>query len=88
MVKAATRNCHVDARFFCRVYGFARIVKRSEITSLQELVSKDLTEQFVSWCINDRKQKGRSVLTYLGMLNSVVRLIRHSRDRVINGFQN
>jgi hypothetical protein len=59
--------------FLCRVYGFARSVKKVEVTNLQELVGKDVTEQFVSWCINDRKHKGATVLTYLGMLNSVVK---------------
>lgn len=58
----------------CHLLGFALTIRgMSGITSLPQLVSKELLSDYVAWCINDRGVKGQTLLCHLGRLEVALR---------------
>ena len=59
--------------FFCRLYGFA--IRYCDLlpTSIGELIVPDVLCKYCSWYIEERNHKGKSLLTFLGMLYSITK---------------
>jgi hypothetical protein len=57
-----------------QVFGFAlNILGIADITSVSQLVQKQIVAGYVEWCINEREVKGRSLQVNLGMLVGALR---------------
>jgi integrase len=57
----------------CRICGYARNDKDHEIACLTDLMSRNIIEGFVGWCINERKVKSKTLTPQLGMIGSVLK---------------
>jgi integrase len=58
----------------CHLLGFAvRIRGLTEINSLPQLVRKEIISDYLAWCINERKVKGRTLQIHLGHLEFAMR---------------
>jgi integrase len=60
--------------FFSMLTGYVQNIKgRPEVTSLRELVTRDHVAGFTNWAKKERKLKGQSLVTGLGMVYAALR---------------
>lgn len=58
----------------CTLLGFAVTIRGlSEISSLSQLVTKEIVSEYMAWCINEREVAGRTLQTHLGVLEFAMR---------------
>ena len=58
----------------CRILGFAVNIRGMlGITTLQQLITKEIVSDYVAWCINERFVKGMTLQTHLGRLEVALR---------------
>ena len=58
-------------REFCRIYGYATKILEKTISTLPELLNRELITAFAGWCLNKRKVCGCSVEVDLGRICGV-----------------
>ncbi len=63
--------------FLCRFVGYVTGIRGRQISSLDQLLARDLLKEFVEWCQNSRRVKGNSLTSQLGRLHAAVKKCRH-----------
>jgi hypothetical protein len=63
--------------FLCRFVGYVTRVRGSQISSLDQLLTRDLVQEFLAWCQDSRQTKAGSLNSYLGRLDAAVKNYQH-----------
>ena len=63
--------------FLCRFVGYVTRVRGSKISSLDQLLTRDLLREFLDWCQDSRHIKARTLKTDLASLHAAVKKYRH-----------
>src|SRR5271157_3336628 len=71
VTKKATRD------FLCRFVGYLTRVRGSKISSLDQLLTRDLLREFLDWCQDSRRVKGNTLKPDLAGLHAAVKKYRH-----------
>jgi hypothetical protein len=71
VTKEAIRN------FLCRFVGYVTRVRGSQISSLDQLLTRDLLQEFLGWCQDSRHIKASSLKCGLQRLHAAVKKYRH-----------
>jgi integrase len=69
--KEAIRN------FLCRFVGYVTRVRGSHISSLDQLLTRDLLQEFLGWCQDTRHIKATGLKPHLARLHTAVKRYRH-----------
>jgi integrase len=62
--------------FLCRFVGYVTRVRGSKISSLDQLLTRDLLREFLDWCQDSRRVKGNNLKSRLAGLHAAVKKYR------------
>ena len=63
--------------FLCRFVGYVTRVRGSQISSLDQLLARDLLKEFLDWCQDSRHIKASGLKAHLARLHAAVKKYRH-----------
>jgi integrase len=63
--------------FLCRFVGYVTRVRGSQISSLDQLLTRDLLQEFLGWCQDSRHIKASGLRPHLARLHGAVKQYRH-----------